>query len=233
MLDYDGTLAPFVADRMDAKPWPGVSERLEALMYDRQTRLAIVTGRSVDDIQALLETRPLPEIWGSHGWEHRQESGEYYPPVLAQSARNAIDELWTLLCDKAGEERVELKPASVAVHWRGLEPSLQDAQRVRLLGCTASFACELELREFDGGLEWRVPGCDKGTAVLKLLQQHEPCAAAFLGDDRTDEDAFKALDGRGLRVQVREDNVPTLADIRIRPPEELLDFLDQWLGREK
>jgi trehalose 6-phosphate phosphatase len=152
MLDYDGTLAPFVAERMEAKPLPGVVERLEALMHDTRTQLAIVTGRSVDDIRKLLDLRPLPEIWGSHGWEHRQESGTYYPPELGQSVRDEIDELWRFLCGEAGEERLELKPASIAVHWRGLEENPQNELRARLLERNASFVSDLRMHAFDDGL---------------------------------------------------------------------------------
>jgi len=50
-----------------------------------------------------------------------------------------------------------------------------------------------------------------------------------LGDDRTDEDAFKSIKGRGLGVLVREAFRPTYADVWIKPPEELLAFLARWL----
>lgn len=57
----------------------------------------------------------------------------------------------------------------------------------------------------------------------------EPSAAiAYLGDDLTDEDAFQALDTRGLRVLVRDALRPTAADIWLQPPDELLDFLRSW-----
>jgi trehalose-6-phosphatase len=52
---------------------------------------------------------------------------------------------------------------------------------------------------------------------------------AYLGDDRTDEDAFKALAGRGLAVLVREELRPTAAAVWLRPPVELLDFLQRWM----
>jgi trehalose-6-phosphatase len=52
--------------------------------------------------------------------------------------------------------------------------------------------------------------------------------AAYLGDDLTDEDAFVAIKGRGLAALVRAEARPTAADIRLRPPDELLAFLRRW-----
>jgi trehalose-phosphatase len=87
----------------------------------------------------------------------------------------------------------------------------------------------LALQDFDGGIELRAPGHDKGEAVKTLLAEMGPNAmCAYLGDDRTDEDAFQAIRGKGLGVLVRENFVPTQADLWIKPPEELLEFLARW-----
>ena len=56
-------------------------------------------------------------------------------------------------------------------------------------------------------------------------------AVAYLGDDRTDEDAFEAIAGKGLGVLVRPERRPTAAEVWLKPPGELLDFLDQWQRR--
>jgi len=60
-------------------------------------------------------------------------------------------------------------------------------------------------------------------------------AAAYLGDDTTDEDAFKAIRGRGIGVLVRPQFHATAADFWLKPPEELLEFLERWheLGGRK
>jgi trehalose-6-phosphatase len=52
---------------------------------------------------------------------------------------------------------------------------------------------------------------------------------AYLGDDQADEEAFRALQNRGLRILVRPEWRETAADVWLRPPEELVDFLFQWL----
>ena len=86
------------------------------------------------------------------------------------------------------------------------------------------------LREFDGGLEIRINTIDKGTAVQKIVEgAPKDSAIAYLGDDDTDEDAFKALGDRGISVLVSDRHRETLADLRIEPPEELLDFIRRWV----
>ena len=87
---------------------------------------------------------------------------------------------------------------------------------------------------FDGGMELRVTGVDKGTAVRQVLADTRSSHAdgallAYLGDDMTDEDAFRALGDEGFSILVRDQLRPTAAGSWLRPPGELLRFLERWL----
>jgi trehalose-6-phosphatase len=74
------------------------------------------------------------------------------------------------------------------------------------------------------------PRFTKGSVVRALLAEIDPATpVAYLGDDEPDEDAFLALDHRGLRILVRSEWRETLADTWLRPPGELLQFLSAWL----
>ena len=128
-------------------------------------------------------------------------------------------------------ERSEHKPGSVALHWRGMDaPEIrQMREQIEPKWSLIAEGWGLCLNEFDGGLELRVPGRNKGHAVETILDEMgEGAAAAYLGDDATDEDAFRSIKGKGLGILVRERLRPTVADIWIRPPEELLDLLTRW-----
>ena len=82
---------------------------------------------------------------------------------------------------------------------------------------------------FDGGVELRTVGCNKQYAVKAVLSETaEASAIAYLGDDITDEDAFRAVKNRGLGVLVRPQFRETAADLWIRPPEELVEFMRHW-----
>jgi trehalose-phosphatase len=83
---------------------------------------------------------------------------------------------------------------------------------------------------FDGGLELRPKNRGKSDVVQQLLQESSnDTPVAYLGDDLSDEEAFKTLGDRALKVLVREQWRPTLADVHLIPPDELLKFLDQWI----
>ena len=88
----------------------------------------------------------------------------------------------------------------------------------------------MSILEFDGGVEIRVAGLDKGTAVRAIVNEVDSkVPIAYLGDDATDESAFKALGTRGLTILVRPEPRRTSARLWLKPPEDLLDFLARWL----
>jgi trehalose 6-phosphate phosphatase len=235
MIDYDGTMAPFKIRPEQAVPYPGVTASLRALMDQGDTRVVIVSGRRAVDVAALLALGRRPEIWGAHGWErvtpqgaiHLQQPEAAVKEALAQAESAAAAVI-------VPGTRLELKPASIAFHWRGLEDVAVAALRERLASAWKSLADGriLELMPFDGGLELRACGTNKQHAVKAVLSETPPdSAVAYLGDDITDEDAFRAVKAQGLAVLVRPEYRETAADLWIKPPEELLAFLEAWRGK--
>jgi trehalose 6-phosphate phosphatase len=232
LLDYDGTLAPFAADPAAAEPYPGVRELLEEVAAAGSTRLALVTGRSARQLAALLRLRRTPEIWGCHGAERLTVEGAYFvaAPDAAAARQLVAAALWARALDVPGV-RVEPKATCLALHWRGLPP-----ERIAVVRARVNERWQpgprggLVVAEFDGGIELRAPGRDKGAVVDAVLAEvGAPATVAYLGDDLTDEAAFTALAGRGLSVLVRPELRPTAARCWLRPPVELLDFLGRWL----
>jgi trehalose-phosphatase len=232
ILDYDGTLAPFRERRESAFPYPGVRESLTAIQSSGRTFLVLVSGRPVKSLQGLLGLSPPPEVWGSHGRERSRADRRETGGALHETDRRALKVLEEWIAREAGESALEKKPFGVAVHWR--DRGHQDAGRLRRRAIqrfrSATAGTGLEVLEFEGGVEVRPRGDHKGTVIETLLQElPRGAAVAYLGDDRTDEDAFAALSGRGLSVLVRPALRPTAADLWLKPPEELLGFLDRWL----
>ncbi|MCR4300590.1 MAG: trehalose-phosphatase [Sulfuricaulis sp.] len=232
LLDYDGTLAPFHIRTNEALPYAGVREILDTIAESGHTRLVIVSGRWTRDLKPLLGLKRLPEIWGSHGWEQLKPDGEYAVASMDEKAlRHLVEaDAWTAEVEAKGG-RCEMKPGSLAIHWRGLKPKkigeIRDlvSQNWNLL----EMGKNLVWHEFDGGIELRVPGRHKGMVVETILSEMGPeTAAAYLGDDTTDEDAFRAIRGRGIGVLVRPQFRATAADFWLQSPAELLDFLQQW-----
>jgi trehalose 6-phosphate phosphatase len=232
MLDYDGTLAPFTVERDKALPYPEVATALAKLLESNRTRVVIISGRTVDDLKKLLNSNSRPELWGCHGLERHTSDGTYSIAELSDEMRQKLSELYDWTAQNSLVNFFEFKPSGGAFHWRGL-PAEEAAQISDLvIGRWQSVAdtTNLELFGFDGGVEIRVSGTNKGIPVANLLSDAEPdTVAAYLGDDLTDEDAFKAIEGRGLSVLVRESIRSSAADIWIEPPDELRAFLERWL----
>jgi trehalose-phosphatase len=236
MLDYDGTLAPFRVEPAEATPYPAVIELLDAIMAARRTRLVIVSGRWIKDLLPLLGLRQLPEIWGSHGWERLSTSGDYGTQRARPKALELLVAADEWIGDiEAGGARAERKPASVAFHWRGLpNHRVAEIRRKLLEKWTELARCdELAWHEFDGGIELRIAGWNKGDVVRTIVAESEAesgggAALAYLGDDETDEDAFRSMPAGSASVLVRAEYRPTAAGLWIRPPQELLEFLRRW-----
>jgi trehalose 6-phosphate phosphatase len=199
-LDFDGTLVE-LAEAPGAIAVPsGLAALLDRVSARLDGRLAIVSGRAVDDLRGHLG-RCAAVLSGSHGAELHYADGRSIavskPPGLA-AARESVRRF------AAGGEGllVEDKPAGVALHYRQApeRASEVDAFLEDLAGRSG-----LALQRGKMVAELRPEGSDKGAAVRRLIGE-PPFAGArpvFVGDDLTDEDAFRAaasLGGEGILV---------------------------------
>jgi trehalose 6-phosphate phosphatase len=233
MLDYDGTLAPFQVDRERARPYEGLVPVLEQIRDAGRTRLVVVSGRQADAITRLLAPLTSFEVWGSHGLEHILPNGERREIALSKESAARLAEARRWLEKEGLERHAELKPGGIALHWRGCSPAEVAGMQASAQRGWAPLAADggLKLLDFDGGVELRVTRPHKGDAVEEVLADCEAgTPIAYLGDDLTDEDAFRALGGRGLSVLVRSEYRPTEASAWLKPPREVEGFLRRWLG---
>lgn len=233
MLDFDGTLAPFRVDRFKARPWAGVRELLGRIQKQGRTRMAVVSGRPAAEIVSLLDVAPAPEVWGLHGAERLFPDGRRELEQLSSATRRKLEALSQELSRDPRGGLVERKPNAIAVHWRGLPAGKARAIRDHTRALFDPYAHKhgFSLLEFEAGLELRA-GRNKGEAVRMLLKDAGKSArhtAAYLGDDLTDEAAFSAIKGLGLGILVRREWRDSCADVWLRPPQELRDFLSAWL----
>ncbi len=233
LLDYDGTLAPFTVERDQARPYPGILQVVEAIVKTGKTRLVFISGRSIHDLIPLLGMENLPEIWGSHGGERVWADGRYERKTIPMGLAKNLEQAGGWLEQKGWGPHLEKKPLGLALHWRGMDRAeaarISRTVRSELPGLINGEI--LALHSFDGGLELRPRTITKAFAVNQIMNEMPgERIVAYLGDDLTDEDAFAAVKGRGLAVLVRKELRQTCADMWIRPPNELLDFLRQWLA---
>lgn len=230
ILDYDGTLAPFRIDPSKAVPYPGVTEAMAKIQYAGGP-LFILTGREPEEVRILLGINPSPEIWGCHGAVRLLPDGSRENPEIGETARIKLDEAEREAL-ALGIGRVERKTTSVALHWRG--ECEEDETRMRRAISEAwgrMGHAGFSVEKFDGGLELRMEGFDKGRAVAAIMAKYtQQDFAAFLGDDQTDEEGFAMIRKLGgLGVLVRQKCRDTAAALWLKPPEALMAFLELWL----
>jgi trehalose-phosphatase len=197
--------------------------------------VAILSGRDLDDVRGRVLVDGIVYA-GSHGFDIagagglRRELGQAYLRML-DAAENELREA---LDDIAGAQ-LERKHFSVAAHYRNVNEN--DAGRVAL-AVDAVAAKHRELRKISGKKVYELlPDIDwnKGKAVLWLLETLEvergKALPIYIGDDRTDEDAFRALEKRGVAILVSEDPQATVANYCLNNPEEVERFLRELIAR--
>ncbi len=232
LVDYDGTIAPFNVDRFQARPYAGVLSLLDKIADSGKTRVAVISGRPLTELKALLEPFENVEMWGVHGMERLLPNGSYSELPIDEECVELLAEAKRRIAQAGLIALAEIKPGGIALHWRGLPSQDADyaAMMIRRVCKPFGESPLLRLLDFEQGVELRVAHPDKGDAVATIVREMDPRAqVAYLGDDFTDEDAFRALRGRGLTVLVRAEHRSTEAQAWLKPPAELRGFLEDWL----
>lgn len=231
-FDFDGCLAPIVADPGQARAAPGAEEAL-ARLAERFALVAVMSGRSVADLARRVRA-PGVRLVGLHGMEERH--GEATVIALSAAAaseavRRAAARIEAALAG-APDIVIERKGAALAVHFRRAEdpdeaqllaePLVREAAREEGLAVVPGRRI-LEVRPAEGG--------DKGDALRRLAAEHGLRAVLAVGDDTGDLPAFVAAGELEIaaRVAVASMEAPPellrLADVVVETPERLVALL--------
>ncbi len=216
--DYDGVMARLRDEPSAAVPEPGVAEALARLAGAEGVTVALVSGRGVADLQT-TSGFVGPYRWvGSHG-------AEFDGPLTGELAdrRDALVERLSPLVAGTPGAKLEVKPASVAVHVR----LVQDRTAASALLAAAESLADpsLTLKPGKDVLEMAMTDADKGDALRRLREELGSAGTLYLGDDVTDEDGFRALGRDDVTVKVGEGST----DARYRVPD--LDAVLALLNR--
>jgi trehalose 6-phosphate phosphatase len=214
--DYDGVLASIVAEPSAAVPHPGVAEALARLAAVEGITVALVSGRGVEDLR---RTSGLsgPYRWvGSHG-------AEFDGPLTGELAdrRDALAARLSPVVAEVAGARLEVKPASVAVHVRQVTD--RPAATALLERARSVADPSLTLKPGKEVLELAVTDADKGSALRRLIADLGAAGAIYLGDDVTDEDGFRALGPDDVTIKVGPG--ATEARYRVADPARALAVL--------
>ncbi|HYN96406.1 MAG TPA: trehalose-phosphatase [Pilimelia sp.] len=198
--DYDGTLAPIVEDPTRAAPLPESVAALRALAALPQTTVAVVSGRALRDLATLSRLPAEVHLVGSHGSEFDVGFVQRLAPELMELRAKLLAEVQGIAAVQPGI-RLEVKPASVAVHTRGADPAAA-AHVVAAVRAGAATWAGVHTTQGKEVIELSVIPTHKGVAIDALRMQLSASAVLFLGDDVTDENAFAHLHGPDVGVKI-------------------------------
>ena len=241
LLDVDGTLAPIVTDA-DAAEVPAETRVALAAVAERYAVVACVTGRRPLKARAMVGLGQIA-YYGNHGAEYLGP-GDEQPAVSPEAAqwqprvREFADRVFAEYELGSLGVRTEDKGPIAGLHWRGCRDEDAARRRIRDIAAEAE-AAGLGTHWAKKILEIRPPILfSKGTAVSRILEQHELSAAAFIGDDLTDLNAFAALDearARGtitsaVKIGVDSDEAPAAlgpaSDVMLTGTDEVRAVLE-------
>jgi len=234
-LDYDGTLAPFKADPLSAFVLPEVEASLKKLAEKKKIHMSLISGRKLSELKKMIDLNRC-HYAGSHGLEIEMSfaDGIIIPhqnkeiDVLSKKNYQMTKEKYL----KAVDVRLEDKNFGLALHFDSEKKQAEAEKDLKALFENTAYHL-LSGREV---IEIRPKGWDKGKAVNYISDQIREKSdinevlRIYIGDDRTDEDAFKVLkDGITIYVQ-NEDDLNTEAEYYLRDPEDTAKLLKSLAG---
>ncbi len=193
-LDMDGVLAPLADTPEAVVPHPERTAALRAVADRLQGRVAIISGRTIEEIDRIAEASATSAS-GVHGLERRRADGSLHRAEAAPEVRDAVTAFENFARTRPGII-VEDKAVSAGLHYRGAPA---EADSAMALASDLAKQTGLTLQAGNLVVELKTPGTSKGTA-LNAFMKEPPFAGAvpvMLGDDLTDEDGFRAAEALG------------------------------------
>jgi len=228
-LDFDGTLAPFVLDPLQARSVPGGLEALRAAAALGGVTVAVVSGRDLATLAALTDIGPDDGITliGSHGAETNVATdtlGADFLDAEATARLSVVSAELEAIRARYPAVRLEHKPSAVVLHTRGVEASVAEAATTATLEVGERYP-GVHVMPGKNVVELTVLEANKGSAVLRVGRATDSEATMYVGDDVTDEHAFAALDTASGDLTVKVGEGETVAAQRVPDPASVVELL--------
>ncbi|MBI2860431.1 MAG: trehalose-phosphatase [Chloroflexi bacterium] len=240
LSDFDGTLAPIAPRPADAVMPPEVRDKLQSLSQKPHRSAGIISGRSLAEVRAMVGIEGVYYA-GNHGLEIEGPDLNYVHPG-AEASRKAMSELCRQLSAALGGVEgviIEDKGLSLSVHYRLVAGDREAGVADAFDRTAAPWSSRGKVRITAGKKVWEIrPPIDwhKGKAVETLAAQirsltgHARLLTIYLGDDKTDEDAFSVLRRpHGWSIFIRDGGDSSSAEFFLRSPAEVSLFLSRLI----
>jgi len=230
-LDYDGTLTPIVTQPELALCPPEVKRHLDQLRDLPSVYLTIISGRSLEDLRNKVGVSHIIYI-GNYGLEIEYPDGRHKNKVsstgvrelkrITRNLQNSLKEIPGILFEEKGP--------ILSVHYRNVDQKVRPRISQVLAEEIQQWRDHWKMAPGKMALEIRPKvDFDKGKAVREILETipSPGLLPIYLGDDQTDEDAFRVLKGQGISVVVGPGSLPSEADFFLQDPDEVREFLSR------
>ncbi len=203
-LDYDGTLAPFTKNPEEAKPTPSLLKLLEQLCNDSRNHVVVISGRGRDSLGIWLKDLPLDLIC-EHGIWRKEKEGEWHMAEnISNEWKQEIMPVLDLYVNRTPGSFVEEKNYSLVWHYRKVETGLGELRTRELSSHLKYLTINMQLQVLEGNMvvEIKPAAVNKGVAAKTWLERFPSDFVMAIGDDRTDEDTFKAMPEDAFTIKI-------------------------------
>lgn len=224
LLDYDGTLAPFVKNPEDAVPSPMLLELLQQMSADKKNKVVINSGRNHQILDKWFEGSAL-DFAAEHGVFYKDD-GIWHKNIMEKVVWD--DEIIDIIqhtIDKTPRSHMEQKDAALVWHYRNVDVWLAELRAQQLINALIGPCARLNLQIVPGNkiVEIKPPDFNKGSEVVRRLERQGYDFLLAIGDDTTDEDMFRALPADGISIKVG--SFSAAAKYRIPLQSSVIPFL--------
>ena len=232
-LDYDGTLTPIV--ETPDKAILSESMRKTVIELSRHCTVGIISGRDLEDVKDKVRIDSIVYA-GSHGFDISGPSGLEIDHQVGKEFLPSLDQAEQSLSERLASFQgtaIERKKFAIAIHYRLADPSQTDTIEAIVDDVAAQHSDLRKARgkkifELQPKMDWH-----KGKALFSLLEalglDRKDVLPIYLGDDVTDEDAFRSLQGRGIGIVVWEQPYETAAMYSLDSPDQVGRFLTELI----
>jgi len=227
LLDYDGTLSPITRFPDQAVPAQELKDTLSRLAADKTNNVVIISGREAATLDKWFGNMQLILV-AEHGASIRKP-GEQWEHLVSPSDqwKDEIRNIFQVFVSRCVGSFIEEKKYSIAWHYRNVQRDLGSSMSRDLVNNLSQFLQNTMLQVVHGSkvVEVRMSGYDKGIIALKIVNDSKPDFILCIGDDTTDEDMFKALQGKAYTIKVSQ--AATAAKYTVFSQKNVLPLLNQ------
>lgn len=229
-LDYDGTLTPLAKLPQEAVPDEMLLRLLRALSADAKNSITIISGRDKNILDKWFGDLPIHLIAEHGAFIKLKGKGWTSPHGLNAEWKASVLPVMEMTSERCAGSFVENKTLSLAWHFRNSENDLAFLRSRELINTLSEISTHLDFHVLEGHkvIEARTRGIDKGAAASNLLSDSNYDFILAIGDDRTDEDLFRALPKDGISIRVGM--TPSVAKFNLKNQKEVITFLNKMIS---